>query len=328
MTDAEKTHPAVELDLAVPVQGDQPAAPRDEQEPAGAAPRDENDLLDPGLDRYIEMYASIDATARDVAPSDEPHTPPAPPEPAAGPDPATSPTGGDSPHPVVDARAVPGEAVETAPPATTTAAPDAVEAPVEASTTPAPETRTPAPSATPPAVERDPEAATTVKSDPPPGQDDPTAGDPETEPCAPTAPETVAPGQTPAAAQAAAEQAIATARALHRDLNTHIADLRRWRELDARRRRRWRALATGFVVPVLLLLGPLLGLLLQHQFELLPPDGPDGGWPDHVWNRHGRAVVECALQANQAKGNRGKRPGLGTGGSGLGIGVSLNGHIL
>ncbi len=26
--------------------------------------------------------------------------------------------------------------------------------------------------------------------------------------------------------------------------------------------------------------------------------------------------------------NRGKRPGLGTGGSGLGIGVSLNGHIL
>ncbi len=27
-------------------------------------------------------------------------------------------------------------------------------------------------------------------------------------------------------------------------------------------------------------------------------------------------------------GNRGKRPGLGTGGSGLGIGVSLNGHIL
>ncbi len=28
------------------------------------------------------------------------------------------------------------------------------------------------------------------------------------------------------------------------------------------------------------------------------------------------------------KGNRGKRPGLGTGGSGLGIGVSLNGHIL
>ncbi len=39
-------------------------------------------------------------------------------------------------------------------------------------------------------------------------------------------------------------------------------------------------------------------------------------------------VLDAFARAMSFYGNRGKRPGLGTGGSGLGIGVSLNGHIL
>ena len=72
-----------------------------------------------------------------------------------------------------------------------------------------------------------------------------------------------------------------------------MADFYRWIETDRRRRRRWSFAAMAAAAPAAL----LLGLLVQHQFEAIPLHDPSKGWSGWIWETHGRAIVDCALEA-------------------------------
>ena len=76
-----------------------------------------------------------------------------------------------------------------------------------------------------------------------------------------------------------------------------MADFYRWIETDRRRRRRWSGLALAAAAPAAL----LLGLLVQQQFEVVPLHDPTGGWRGHVWERYGRTIVDCAVEARRTK---------------------------
>ncbi len=76
------------------------------------------------------------------------------------------------------------------------------------------------------------------------------------------------------------------------------ADFGRWAEGERRGRRRWVALAIAAGFPAAL----LLGLLVQHQFQVIPLYDPSGGWRGWVWETHGRAVVDCAVEAMRTDG--------------------------
>jgi ParB family chromosome partitioning protein len=77
----------------------------------------------------------------------------------------------------------------------------------------------------------------------------------------------------------------------------HAADFYRWIETDRRRRRRWSGLALAAAAPAAL----LLGLLVQQQFQIVPAHDPSGGWSGWIWESHGRAIVDCAVEARQTK---------------------------
>ena len=77
----------------------------------------------------------------------------------------------------------------------------------------------------------------------------------------------------------------------------HAADFYRWIETDRRRRRRWSGLALAAAAPAAL----LLGLLIQQQFQVIPVHDPSGGWGGWIWETHGRAIVDCALEARQTQ---------------------------
>ena len=77
-----------------------------------------------------------------------------------------------------------------------------------------------------------------------------------------------------------------------------MADFYRWIETDRRRRRRWSLAAVAAAAPAAL----LLGLLVQQQFQVIPLHDPTGGWRGHVWERYGRAIVDCAVEARRTKG--------------------------
>ena len=76
------------------------------------------------------------------------------------------------------------------------------------------------------------------------------------------------------------------------------ADMHRWIETDRRRRRRWYAVAAAVAAPAAL----LFGLLVQQQFEVIPLHDPSGGWGGWIWETHGRAIVDCAVEARQTNG--------------------------
>ncbi len=78
----------------------------------------------------------------------------------------------------------------------------------------------------------------------------------------------------------------------------HAADFYRWIETDRRRRRRWSGLALAAAAPAAL----LLGLLIQQQFQIVPVHDPSGGWSGWIWETHGRAIVDCAVEARQTNG--------------------------
>ena len=73
------------------------------------------------------------------------------------------------------------------------------------------------------------------------------------------------------------------------------ADMHRWIETDRRRRRRWYGLAAAAAAPAAL----LLGLLVQQQFQVIPLHDPSGGWSGWIWETHGRAIVDCAVEARR-----------------------------
>ena len=72
-----------------------------------------------------------------------------------------------------------------------------------------------------------------------------------------------------------------------------LADFYRWVEEDRGRRRRWSLAAMAVAAPAAF----LLGMLVQHQFQVLPPHDPSGGWNGWIWEMHGRAIVDCAAEA-------------------------------
>ncbi len=73
------------------------------------------------------------------------------------------------------------------------------------------------------------------------------------------------------------------------------ADMHRWIEADRRRRRHWYGLAAAAAAPAAL----LLGLLVQLQFQVIPLHDPSGGWSGWIWETHGRAIVDCAVEARR-----------------------------
>ena len=87
--------------------------------------------------------------------------------------------------------------------------------------------------------------------------------------------------------------AVDAAVGLSGKLDSCRADFGRWVEEDSRKRRRWKTAATAAAVPAAL----LLGVLVQHQFEAVPLHDPSGGWSGWIWETHGRAIVDCAVEA-------------------------------
>ena len=76
-------------------------------------------------------------------------------------------------------------------------------------------------------------------------------------------------------------------------LRSFKADFVRWADNERRRRRRRAGLAMAAGLPACL----LLGLLVQMQFEVIPPHDPTRGWGEHIWNTYGRTIVDCELEA-------------------------------
>ena len=81
-------------------------------------------------------------------------------------------------------------------------------------------------------------------------------------------------------------------------VRVQTGDFHRWVESDRLRRRRWTAVVAAAVAPVAL----LLGILVEQQFQVIPIHDPTGGWRSHVWEKYGRTIVDCAVEARRADG--------------------------
>ena len=104
------------------------------------------------------------------------------------------------------------------------------------------------------------------------------------------------PEQPPDEASGPMDAAIGAAAELTAALRAFKADFLRWTENERRRRRGWAGLAMAF--PACL----LLGLLLQVQFEVIPPHDPTRGWGGHIRATYGEAIVNCELEAMRTNG--------------------------
>ena len=76
---------------------------------------------------------------------------------------------------------------------------------------------------------------------------------------------------------------------------TFMADFHRWADAQRGYRLWWSALALAVVVPAFF----LLGVLVELQFEIVPPHDPSGGWSRHIWDNYGPAIAECAMEAKR-----------------------------
>ena len=82
----------------------------------------------------------------------------------------------------------------------------------------------------------------------------------------------------------------------HKDENrTFMADFHRWADAQRGYRLWWSALALVVVVPAFF----LLGVLVELQFQIVPPHDPSGGWSRHIWDNYGPAIAECAMEAKR-----------------------------
>ena len=79
-------------------------------------------------------------------------------------------------------------------------------------------------------------------------------------------------------------------------IRAHSEDFGGWVKGERSFRRRLPALALAVAAPAFL----VLGVLVQMQFELIPPHDPSNGWQGWIWQHHGRAISDCAVQARQA----------------------------
>ena len=46
----------------------------------------------------------------------------------------------------------------------------------------------------------------------------------------------------------------------------------------------------------------LLGILVEHEFQIIPADDPTGGWRSHVWDNYGLTIVACPVEARRVDG--------------------------
>ena len=76
---------------------------------------------------------------------------------------------------------------------------------------------------------------------------------------------------------------------------TFMADFHRWADAQRGYRLWWSALALAVVVPAFF----LLGVLVELQFEIVPPHDPSGGWSRHIWDNYGPAIADCAMEAKR-----------------------------
>ena len=96
------------------------------------------------------------------------------------------------------------------------------------------------------------------------------------------------------AAGARQQEAQAVADRLEEAIADYTADLRRAAGHE-RRRWTWPGLALAVAVPAFF----LLGVLVEHQFAIIPPDDPTGGWRGYIWDNYGNQVADCARQATK-----------------------------
>ena len=90
------------------------------------------------------------------------------------------------------------------------------------------------------------------------------------------------------------QEAQAVADRLEEAIADYTADLRRAAGHE-RRRWTWPGLALAVAVPAFF----LLGVLVEHQFAIIPPDDPTGGWRGYIWDNYGDQVTDCARQATK-----------------------------
>ena len=64
---------------------------------------------------------------------------------------------------------------------------------------------------------------------------------------------------------------------------TTMADFHRWADAQRGYRLRWSTLALAVVVPAFF----LLDVLVELQFQIVPPHDPSGGWSRHIWDHYG-----------------------------------------
>ena len=89
------------------------------------------------------------------------------------------------------------------------------------------------------------------------------------------------------------EAPVGAAAEIARALGIQRADFGKWVEMQRRGKRRWLGLAIAAGFPAAL----MLGVLVQLQFEAIPPHDPTGGWRGHVWESYGHRIVDCAVHA-------------------------------